>query len=689
MRIHTPTLSATISYASVRAVALAGSLACCGLAMAAEALPDSLGSRGAATDSLPGIRALPEVTIEAVTQKADRSTAPRFSLGSSTLKAMGATDISSALKRLPGINLKDYGGAGGMKTVAVRSFGAAHTGVVYDGVTLSNNRSGEVDLSRYSLDNMGSLSLVIGDNDDIFIPARALASASSLILSSAPMVSEADSLWLTAQMRVGSFGLLNPFVKIGTSRANGMAIGFIGEFTHALNDYPFTLRNGIYSSRERRRNSLMNSGHGEINMTLPVGRKSSLSAKIYYYDNGRQLPGPVIYYNPQCNERLRERNAFAQALWRSTLSSNLSLKLTSKFNWEASLYDDVNGHYPGGRLDQDYFQREAYASGVLLWMPADRLALNYAADFAYGNLSSNLPQEVGPSRYTILQSLTGRYRTGRLTATASLLGSIYINKVHNGDEARDNYKLSPSASISFQPLASREWRLRASFKSIFRVPTFNESYFFHYGSTDLRPETTRQFNVGTTLDISPSVWFTRLTMTADAYLNNIDDMIVGVPYNMFVWTMVNLDKVRATGIDLTLAADMALAKDHKLEWNVNYSYQRSKPLTDRTSAEYGKQVAYIPLNSGGGSVAYSNPWVDVVVKAVGVSSRYATNSNLPDTRIDGYVEAGVSLRRSLMLFSHRWEASFDIDNIFNKQYQVIARYPMPGRSWRLTLKYQL
>lgn len=99
MRIHTPTLSATISYASVRAVALAGSLACCGLAMAAEALPDSLS----------GIRALPEVTIEAVTQKADRSTAPRFSLGSSTLKAMGATDISSALKRLPGINLKDYG----------------------------------------------------------------------------------------------------------------------------------------------------------------------------------------------------------------------------------------------------------------------------------------------------------------------------------------------------------------------------------------------------------------------------------------------------------------------------------------------------------------------------------------------------------------------------------------------------
>lgn len=689
MRIHKSLVSTTILHASVRAMALAGCFVCCSVATAAGEVPDSLNRVSAAADSLSGIRALPEVTVEAVMQKADRSTAPQFALGSSTLKAMGATDISSALKRLPGINLKDYGGAGGMKTVSVRSFGAAHTGVVYDGVTLSNNRSGEVDLSRYSLDNLGSISLVIGDNDDIFHPARTLASASSLRLSSAPMVSDADSLWLTAQMRVGSFGLLNPFVNVGASRADGLAVGFIGEFTHALNDYPFTLRNGIYSSRERRRNSLMNSGHGEINLTWPTGNKSLFAAKIYYYDNGRQLPGPVIYYNSQCNEKLRERNAFAQASWKGTLSRTLSLKLSGKFNWEASLYDDVNGHYPGGRLDQDYFQREAYASGALLWLPADRLAFNYAADFAYGNLSSNLPQEVGPIRYTILQALTGRYRTGRFTATASLLGSIYLNRVHYGDEARDNHRLSPSASVSFQPMASREWRLRASFKSIFRVPTFSESYFFHYGSTDLRPETTRQFNIGTTLDLAPSAWLPKLSLTADAYLNNVDDMIVGVPYNMFVWTMVNLDKVRATGVDITMAADMVPATGHKLEWNVNYSYQRSKPLTDRTSAEYGKQVAYIPLNSGGASVAYINPWVDIVVKAIGVSSRFATNSNLLDTRIDGYVEAGLSLRRSLKLFSHRWEASFDIDNIFNKQYQVIARYPMPGRSWRLTLKFQL
>ena len=61
---------------------------------------------------------------------------------------MGVTDMADALHRLPGITLRDYGGAGGMKTVSVRGFGAKHTGVSYDGVMISECQSGEIDLSR-------------------------------------------------------------------------------------------------------------------------------------------------------------------------------------------------------------------------------------------------------------------------------------------------------------------------------------------------------------------------------------------------------------------------------------------------------------------------------------------------------------------------------------------------------------
>ena len=94
------------------------------------------------------------------------STAPLYVMDHGEMLRLGVTDMADALHRLPGITLRDYGGAGGMKTVSVRGLGTKHTGVSYDGVMLSECQGGEIDLSRYSLDNVGSLSLVIGDNDD-------------------------------------------------------------------------------------------------------------------------------------------------------------------------------------------------------------------------------------------------------------------------------------------------------------------------------------------------------------------------------------------------------------------------------------------------------------------------------------------------------------------------------------------
>ena len=103
-----------------------------------------------------------------------------------------------------------------MRTVSVRGFGANHTGVIYDGIVLSDCQSGKIDLSRYSLDNVGGLSVTIGDNGDIFIPAKASASAASIVISTMSVPAPNDSAWhLTAQFRAGSWRFLNPYLKLG------------------------------------------------------------------------------------------------------------------------------------------------------------------------------------------------------------------------------------------------------------------------------------------------------------------------------------------------------------------------------------------------------------------------------------------------------------------------------------------
>ena len=629
-----------------------------------------------------------EVVSERV-RKEVTSTAPLFNLTNERMKTMGVTDISDALHRLPGINIRDYGGAGGMKTVSVRGFGTTHTGVIYDGIVLSDCQSGKIDLSRYSLDNVGSLSLIVGDNSDIFVPAKASASAASIIISSMSVPGPMDSLWhVTGQMRFGSFGTYNPYFKVGKSLTPKFSFSVIGEYTHAKNDYPFTLENGKLVTRERRNNSMMNSWHGEINTRWRLTPASMLDAKVYYYDNNRQLPGPVILYNPVCHEKLRDRNFFGQLTYKNLSLSKFSFQGLAKFNWDASLYHDEDGKYPGGILDEDYFQREVYVSGSALYVPTDKLAFNYSADYFYNNLTTNQMEVVGPWRHSVLQSFTGKFQNSWLLATARLLWSIYDNGVKEGISSKDENKLSPSLSVSVQPMRNRLFFIRASYKNIFRMPTFNETYYFRMGSTSLKPEDTDQFNFGLTWQYNSTNWLNALVLTGDVYYNNVKDKIVALPTNMFIWTMTNMDKARAFGADVTASATFNIARRQSLVFAGNYSWQRVQPRTSPTDPDYNKQVAYTPIHSGAASLSWENPWVDVVVHTTGASDRYGTSSNLPITRIKGYMEMGAALIRSFKIKRNTIDLRFDLTNILDTQYEIVGNYPMPGRAWKFTVTYK-
>lgn len=630
--------------------------------------------------------------VSARVRKEVTSTAPTYNLSSEQMKTIGVTDLTDALHRLPGLNIRDYGGAGGLKTVSVRGFGANHTGVIYDGVVLSDCQSGKIDLSRYSLDNVGSLSVIVGDNSDIFVPAKASASAASIVISTLSVPGPDDRDWhLTAQFRTGSWWLLNPYVNLSKTFSRKFSFSLIGEYTHGKNNYPFTLKNGKLITRERRNNSLMNSGHGELNMRFRPTGASTLDAKLYYYDNDRQLPGAVVLYNPVNHETLRDRNFFGQLTYKNLSLSKFAFQALAKFNWDSSKYQDVDGKYPGGQLNDDFYQREVYVSGSALYMPTDRLSFNYSADYFYNNLTSNEPEDiqVHPRRHSLLQSLTGKFKNSWFQATARILWSVYKNSVEHGESARDENKVSPSASISVQPFSNSLFFVRASYKNIFRMPTFNDNYYFHMGSVSLKPEDSDQFNIGLTYQTPSTRWLNAVIITADVYYNHVKNKIVAIPQNMFYWSMMNVGKVRAIGVDLTLNATFNIRDNQHIVVAGNYSYQRVQPRTNKLDDDYNKQVAYTPKHSGAASVTWQNPWVDVIFHATGASERFGLNSNMPVSRIDGYVDCGAGLMHNFKFRKHSLDLRVDILNIFDTQYEIVGYYPMPGRSWRATLTFKL
>ncbi len=613
------------------------------------------------------------------------STAPLYIISNKSLNIAGITDIADALNRIPGITIRDYGGAGGMKTVSVRSFGTQHTGVSYDGIMLSDCQSGQIDLSRYSLENVDDISLVIGDNDDIFLPAKNASLPAIININTIKSPTNDLLPHLTSQLKIGSFGYISPFVRYEQNLSHSFALSAIGEFVYAENDYPFTLRNISVVTKERRTNSRMKSGHGEANFIWNINKHNQLDGKLYYYDNDRLLPGQVRYYTNLSNEKLRDQNFFAQLGYRTFNGNNLSFKFKAKYNWAASKYKD--GSYSDGIKDADYWQREIYSSACILYTPFVDWAFSYAADYSFNNMNSSLSTDTRPYRHTILQSATIKYKTSRISIIGKLLYSLYFNDAQYGKSAKNLRKLSPSLSMSYKIFNDKNIYVRASYKNIFRSPTFNESYFYHFGSTDLLPETTDQYNIGFTFlkNVSNN---TSLKITLDGYMNHVKDKIVAVPYNMFIWTNVNIGKVKVLGFDATANLSYKFSDRHSLIFTTSYSIQSAKNRTNPDSPYYGYQIAYTPLHSGSVSLCYENPWVNVTLHGTGMSSRSANNEHYEDSNIPGFFDTGITLFRSFKVLKNEITLKGDIKNLFNKQYEIVKAYPMPGISYQFSINYK-
>ena len=490
----------------------------------------------------------------------------------------------------------------------------------------------------------------------------------------------------TAQLKTGSWGYVNPFVKVEKNVSERLGVSIVGDYIYTENDYPYTIMNGTQAVHDQRSHNRMNSGHGEVNVAYRPTSRDVLSLKAYYYDNSRQLPGMVHYYVNASREHLRDQNAFVQANWRGELAENWQMTATAKFDYTMTDYEDPS--YPHHVKDHQYWQREAYATASVLYTVNPRWAMSYAADYMYNTLSgSDVATYRDPLRHTVLQSLTAKYTTGRLTAMGRLLHSLYFNDARRGGAARDVKHLSPSVSLNWQVLADEMLYVRLSYKDIFRSPSFNELYYEHYGSTDLKPERTNQLNVGATWQHDYGT-ASRFALTLDGYYNHVKDKIIAVPYNMFVWTNINMGRVKTVGVDVTASVTQRLDEGHALVFNANYTWQQVKNDTEGDNHK-GNQIAYTPEHSGGFSVAWENPWLNASVNGIFATSRWANNEHYSGTLLKGYSDFGMTLYRDIRYRNHIFGLRFDVKNIFNQQYEIVRFYPMPGRSWQITIKYHI
>ncbi|MBQ0089324.1 MAG: TonB-dependent receptor [Prevotellaceae bacterium] len=613
------------------------------------------------------------------------STSSRQSISRFQFNQQGVVDISDAINRLPGLTLRDYGGEGGIKTISVRGMGAAHTAVSYDGVSLTDTQTGQIDISRFTLNNIANLSLVIGDDFSTMLPAKDATHSATLQITSIGVLNNLNNLkpHYGIHLENGSYNHWSGLFNYSQKLSETFSITANVDYRFNLGNYHYTLTNGYTKTREKRNNSRLNAYHGEINTTWKTGRRGTFDSKIYYYKNHHHLPGIVKLYNPINNERQDEQNAFIHLRREYLVNDKMRTQFMLKYNWEVSDYKDFKGSYPNGIKHEKYTQQEYYGSALFVYDINKSLCTSYAIDLVNNKLKSNQVINNDVSRFGILQSLTTRYKYGNFQIAGRILYSIYDNKNKELASAKDAKRLTPSISANYKLLNGLY--VRAFYKNIFRMPTFTESYYVHLGNTDILPEKTTQTGVGFTWQTIPSKenW-KNLRITVDGYHNMITDKIMSVPISLYLWRITNLGKCEGNGIDITLQSEYEFNKYHNVLLYANYSYQTIVDKSFKGSATYNNQLPYTPKHIGSISVAYENPFLNISTTICGNSERYSIIEHSDGTRMSGHAEWNFSLWKTYKIKNNEITLKGDLKNVLNRQYEVIAGYPMPGRVYLLS-----
>lgn len=627
--------------------------------------------------------------ITNASQPVVRQGAPVQMISKQRIEMLGMDDLNDAVRTFAGVNITDYGGLGGVKTVSVRSLGAHHTAVSYDGVIVSNAQGGQVDIGSFTLDNIDEVSLTIGQGDEIFQSARNFESSGVLnIRSSVPRFID-KGVNVAAQMEVGSFGYYNPMLDLETKINDRWSIKAVADWMVSEGDYTFTLVNNDLVTEETRNNSDVNTLRSEVNIYGQVGKSGRLYIKGNYLDSERGLPGGVIYYNNRAYERLWDKTRFVQSGYNTDLGDKWSIQTSAKYNYAWNKYTDTDNKYQDGYVEYRYTQEEYYASGAVIFRPSERWSVSMAQDIFENKLVTTLDDCPDPFRFSALSALAGQYQSERLTVTASLL-SVYNHEWALNDTyeiAPDRQHLSPSASASYKLFAEQDLRVRASVKDAYRVPTFNDLYYSSMGNTDLIPEKAMQYNVGLTYGgkLFPNI-LDYVSFSVDCYYNKIEDKIVAIP-TMFIWKMTNLGEVEIKGADLNASLYFTLFDSVKFNLAGNYTYQHAVDVTDPSDKTYNHQIPYTARHSGNAMATCYLKWFDLGYTAMMVGDRYCLAQNIPANLIDGYVDQNINISRTFDFKGFSMKLRAEMLNVGDVNYDVIKYYPMPGRQYRFTVKF--
>lgn len=612
---------------------------------------------------------------------------PTQQISGEIIHQMNAPSAGDAAQYFSGVLIKNYGGVGGLKTISVRSLGASSTSVLYDGLPVSDVQSGQIDLSRFSSTFIQELQLFNGNPPQLPAPARAFASASVLSIQSNTfrLQSDSGSKW-NAGIKMGSFGLIQPSFAGYFPSGKTSAFSIQTESLFSKGDYPFTIQNGNLSEKTKRNNSQIKSLETEINFIKKFKDSSHLQLKMRNFLSDRGLPGAVVFFNNNSAQSLYNNDLFFQSHYERNFNKKTTLLASIKYSKIFTRYKDPYFLNNSGGIDDKYDQNEIYGSIAVSHKFFEKLLVGISSDAAYTGLSSNKLHFAYPSRISTWNALSLSFGQSIYKIQGTFLHTYVNDHTRDGEAASTINKITPTLSLSIKPAAYSPIQFRIFYKEVFRMPTFNDLYYHFVGNTKLRPEYSRQLNVGISYSDFLEVDYTRLSFSLDGYVNKVSDKILAVPgQNLFRWAMMNVGKVSIYGLDFTTEASGSFSTNSQWFGRIAYTLQKAIDISDPSAQGYKDRIPYTPDHSGSAIFNYKiNNWA-IGYSMVFSGPRFSPGGNTDLNKLDAWSTHDVSLSKALFLKKIKTDLQLSVNNIMDTRYDVVRYFPMPGRSLTISL----
>ena len=561
------------------------------------------------------------------------------------------------------IFIKSYG-MGATATPAFRGTGAGHTIIDWNGLNINSPMLGQADLSL----------IPVGLIDEIHI----YSGGASMSLNNGGIGGtinlETKPVWtketlVSIDYGAGSFGQYSGIVKVKTGNHNFQTVTK-GYFQNAENNFRYlNTESGPDPVWQTRINSQVRQ-KGFLQELYLRSSNSIASARIWYQSEDRNLPSSLLI-PPNSGEKQFDESLRTMLNW-------VLYKGSGNFSFTGAWMSDRLNYV--NRLAS--IDSRNHSENLTLKAGFENTFDDYSKLKIVFDEQSNAVKSNNYNKYTARNtasiSASIEKKSDRF-ATTILIREILDKKAF----------LMPdfSAGMQLRLIDEKEYYLKANISRNSKIPSMNDMYWVPGGNADLKNE--YAFIYEMTYEMVQKIsdpLILKYDLTIFRY--NIKDMIQWHQGEFSYWTPDNIANVKSTGGESSISLDY---KRNHLNANLRASYSLTRSVSDGSMIENdnttGKQLMYVPENQVkvlfriGLKKIYSSWAADFTGKRY----IYADNSKYLPCYFVNNITAGIKFKVKGSLI----DMNFNIDNLFDINYQSIAYYPLPGRSFFLKILIQL